>query len=186
MEFSGDGSWPTLNLEKVDEFIADMDVHLGRLRQSRDDLARLTGARPATVTKASVRAEVSSMVIDRAHTFAAQGDDERLPRVRALDIGDAADLGVEDAAVQLSHENQLADSYCHSVRSEATNRYNARLGRIVCRGFDAVFEACAEDAAEQGQDPGAAVIRLSKMLAGYMADAAHRAIPRKQPRSATE
>ncbi|MFB7643691.1 hypothetical protein ACFC0S_32845 [Streptomyces sp. NPDC056084] len=42
IEFVGDGSWPSLNLEQVDELIADFDRHLQRLRAAREHMALLT------------------------------------------------------------------------------------------------------------------------------------------------
>ncbi|WHM37549.1 hypothetical protein [Streptomyces sp. BPTC-684] len=42
MEFVGDGSWPSLNLEQVDELIADFNSHLQSLRAAREHLALLT------------------------------------------------------------------------------------------------------------------------------------------------
>ncbi|MFE6663886.1 hypothetical protein ACFVFH_09985 [Streptomyces sp. NPDC057697] len=41
LEFVGDGTWPGLNLEEVDELITDFRAHLGDLLQARDFLAAL-------------------------------------------------------------------------------------------------------------------------------------------------
>ncbi|MET9734269.1 hypothetical protein ABZZ79_27620 [Streptomyces sp. NPDC006458] len=44
LAFYGDGTWPTLNLEEVDELIGDMASHLADLIAARRHLADLLGA----------------------------------------------------------------------------------------------------------------------------------------------
>ena len=129
----------------------------------------------ALVTPESVRDEVAALVLDRAHAYAVQGDDDRLPRVRAFDIDRAAARGAEYAAVVLNHENQLADPVCRPVRSETSDRYNVRFGNQVS-GLDALFAAKVADAREQGEDPRKAVAKLAQLLEHYVADSARHAL----------
>lgn len=158
--------------------IASADRHIAREHPAvaaflATERAREHAAGP--VTADSVRAEISTIVTARAAAYAVQGDDQRHPRVRKLDIYEASGLAIEDAHVAGTQQHLTEDGHGADV-SDAKSRYGARLGQLICHAQPDLFAACVAAAREQGLDPKRAVAELSGMLTGYMVDAAKDAL----------
>ncbi|MET7731212.1 hypothetical protein ABZT02_07570 [Streptomyces sp. NPDC005402] len=110
-----------------------------------------------------------------AYNREAGENDRRSPRVRNIDIYDAAQLALEDVMVTETQQALREDGHAEGI-NEAVNRYGARMGRLLGGGLDELFTACVAAARAEGRNPKQAVAELSGMLSTYAGRAASDAL----------
>jgi hypothetical protein len=102
-------------------------------------------------------------------------DDQRSPRVRNIDVYNAAELAIEDVMVAETQQALREDGH-GELANEDVQRYGARLGRLLGRGLDELFTARVAAARAEGRDPKQAVAELSRLLSTYADRAASDAL----------